>query len=958
MNLKQSTAALCLVLAHAVSAFAVNTYPVALQQPPVTSHVTQTYDAATGIYNIHVDENPFGDDSSRPTISFAEITEILPEYAKTLAFEYKSTHSSGPMKFVCYKLVTANGLTKTYSLDAPLVATDTWETYRIPVGSYRGKPNNYGERLNGQYQDLIFTQLITGANLQIRNIRYEDEEVPYTDVTVTPDRPAVIEAENFNLSGKAALTHASRQKPRSQGKYISPTPGQFPIYAFTSVDYIQQNVSNDFMTNMKATADLMNKKYRDMEACGINITEGGTYPAIDRCFLFDGLSEFNGYQANLHEGITNLNFMIRGGVHEEDVIRRAMQSPRCVGYHIIDEPHVTGFNGCNIPAAASKANFVRNIDDSRLLYGNLLHINTIPSDIGATSYDDYVTQYAEKTGMGVLSYDYYAVRIYGPDAETDKPASPDNCILMPNFFMNMEVISKLSKYYNIPWWGFSMAQGSGLHTNPSSVYMPGNYRYPSPFEDGMRVQIFSLLCYGAQGIQYWPYAAHGEQPDGPCNPDGSLNPSYYYAKAINTEIKALTWVFLGAEMLRVGHTNDVTPVGCLRLTKAIMPDGVADVTTSGSGMPVSTLQNGSNLFMMAVNPDLWNEQDITVTLEKDAKQVLPDGSTVAVSAGKHTVTLKPGRYLIYLLDENAPELDNYTSPNPVYDNYRGDISDVAITADTSASNGFYLPDMGTTRWGNYSLPTPLDETRTITREQAVENWGAWYAYTFEVAEDMTADISIGHSVPWNEYGRVAATGAAPGVSYTIQGEPALNWPKQYAASLTLSIDGETLIPAQQSRPVAPDTFDEDGSEYNAILADKSRWTSTAGDENLYLYPYAGGDNDITPRYNETPDYRGVRLKAGTHRIVIKSNCYPWNFDNILISPTDMSGIAGISGDNGTHLKATAVKGGILIETEGDFTIYNLAGVAVASGNGSEVVNLNAGFYIVAADKTSIKVIVK
>lgn len=958
MNLKLTSAALCIMLAQTLCAFAANTYPVTLQQPPSTTHVTQTYDAATGIYSIHVDENPFGDDAGRPTISFAELTEILPDYAKTLAFDYKSTHASGPMKFICYKLVTPSGITRTYALENTLEATDDWKTYRIPVGSYRGRPTNYGERVNGQYQDLIFTQLITGADLQICNIRYEDEEVPYVALTLTPDKPMVIEAENFNLSGKASLTHASRQKPHIRGKYISPTPGQFPIYAFTSVDYVQQNVSDDFMTNMKATADLMNKKYRDMEACGINITEGGTYPAIDRCFLFDGLDEFNGYQANLHEGITNLNFMIRGGVHEEDVVRRAMQSPRCVGYHIIDEPHVTGFNGCNIPAAASKSNFVRNIDDSRLLYGNLLHINTIPGDIGATSYDDYVRQYIEQTGMGVLSYDYYAVRIYGPDAETDKPASPDNCILMPNFFMNMEVISKLSKYYNIPWWGFTLAQGGGLRTNPSSVYMPGNFRYPAPFEDGMRVQIFSLLCYGAQGIQYWPYAAHGVQPDGPCNADGTLNPSYYYAKAINTEIKALTWVFLGADMLHVGHTNAVTPDGCVRLTKAIMPQGVSDVTTSGNGMPVSTLQNGSNLFMMAVNPDLWNEQDITVTLDKDAKQVLPDGSTVAVSAGTHTTTLRPGRYLIYLLDENVPELDDYVSPAPVYDNYRSDIADVAITANSSASNGFYLPDMGTTGWSNYSLFTPIDETRAITREQAVENWGAWYAYTFDVAEDMTVDISIGHSVPWSEYGRVAATGALPGASYTIEGEPTLNWPKQYAASMTMSIDGEILTPTQLSRPIAPDTFDENGNEFNAILADKSLWTSTEGDDNLYFYPLAGGNNDITPRYNDTPDYRGIELKAGTHRIVVKSNSYPWNFDNILIAPTELTGIGNIAGESTAQLKATAVNDGILVEAEGAFTVYNLAGVAVASGNGSKVVDLNAGFYIVAAGKTSVKVIVK
>ena len=710
---------------------------------------------------------------------------------------------------------------------------------------------------------------------------------------------------------------------------------------------------------MAATAALMNKKYRDMAAAGFNITEGGAYSAIDRCFLYDGLTEFNGYQANLHDGCGNLKMIIRHG-EDGDVVRQAMKSTRLAGYHTKDEPHVKDISG-----VAGIAKRIKAIDNSKLLYGNLLHMNTVPGDIGASSYDDYVQKYIEQTGMGVLSYDYYAVRTMGDIVDlnpSEHPEiytpTPEHTFLMPNFFMNMEIISKMAKYYNMKWWGFTRAMSGLRRVNPSSVYCKGNFLYPAPTEDHMRVQAFSLLAYGAQGLQYWPYVNCDGCYDAPCNADGSLNPSYYYAKAINTEVKALTWVFLGAEMLHVGHTNDVTPDGCVRLTKNIMPAGVSEVVTSGQGMPVSTLQNGTNLFMMAVNPDLWNAQDITVTLDKAAKQVLPDGTTTDVAAGTHKTNLAPGRYLIYLLDENAPELDHHVSPAPVYDNYRSDVTDVPFTANPAASNGFYLPDMGTNSWTNYSLITPIEESRTITRDQAFRNWGAWYAYTFDVAEDMTVDISIGHSVPWSEYGRVASVGAKPGVSYTIEGEPELNWPKQYAASMTLSIDGETIIPAHSIRPSVPEMFDENGAEFNAILADKSRWIPTDGDENLYFWPKAGGDNDVTPVYNAAPDYRGVTLTAGTHRIVVRSNCYPWNFDAIKIAPADMSGIDNVTGDTAATLKATGVNGGILVETDAAFAIYNLSGVQVAGGQGSSLVDLAAGLYIVVADKTSVKVLVK
>lgn len=941
----------------AAAAFAFQSYPVALQAPP-SSAVTQTYDAATGIYNIHVDENNFGEDATRPAIRFAALTEPLPEYAKTLAFEYKATKACGEQKFVAYNLMSSGKNVLRITISTRMEASDEWETYRIPIAKYRGNPRLYGDKA-GQYQDLIFMDFITGTDVQIRNIRYEDREVPFAEVMVTPLGEVLIEAENFNQSGEDGLTHASRQRQRAQSKYVSPTPGQIPIYAFTSIDYVQQNVSDDFMTNMKATADLMNKKYRDMEAAGFNITEGGAYSGIDYCFLYDGSDGFNGYQANLHDGIENLKMFIRSGVDNSDVVRDAMGSDRLGAYVISDEPHLTGFGGHNVAGVAEKTERVRNIDNSRLLYGNLLHINTIPSDIGAKSYDEYVTEYMDKTGMGVLSYDYYAVRIYGPDIDNDNPATPENCILMPNFYMNMEVISKYSKFYNVPWWGFTMAQSSGRHDNPSSVYHPGeSYRYPSPREEAMRVQIFSLLCYGAQGIQYWPYMSCDGRTDGPVNADGSFNPAYHYAKNINTEVKALTWVFLGAEMLRVGHTNAETPPGCLRLTKDIMPDGVTAVTTSGNGMPVSTLQNGKNLFMMAVNPDLFFDQDITVTLENKAKRVLPDGTTTDLAAGQHKFTLGAGGYLIILLDENRTPLDDYRSPAPVFDRYRADATNVAITANPAVSNGYYLPDMGTHSWRNYSLQTPIEETRTITVEQAEENWGAWYAYTVEVPEEMDADIYIGHSVPWSEYGRVVAEGAAPGISYSIEGNPGLDWPKRYAASMTLSLDGETLVPAQDMRPETPAVFDEAGAEFNAILADKSRWISTEGDNNLYFWPKAGGDNDITPRYNEKADYANVHLTAGTHRFVVKSNCYPWNFDNIRITPADNSSVALTGDDTATWLRAYAADGVIAIDTDGAYSVYTPAGAPVASGKGDARIEAAPGIYIVAGANKTVKLIVK
>ena len=192
MNLKVFTTTVCMALSGALyPMLAMQTYPVGLQTPPETSKVTQSYDEATGIYTIHVNENSFGDDSSRPTIRFAELTEPLPDYARTLAFEFKATKPCGQQKFFMYKLYNGN-LKLNFTIDSRMEASDEWTTYRIPVGDYVDRKTALYGKKAGQYQDLVFMDFVTGTALMIRNIHYEGEEIPFADVTVKAGQTSLI----------------------------------------------------------------------------------------------------------------------------------------------------------------------------------------------------------------------------------------------------------------------------------------------------------------------------------------------------------------------------------------------------------------------------------------------------------------------------------------------------------------------------------------------------------------------------------------------------------------------------------------------------------------------------------------------------------------------------------------------------------------------------------------------
>lgn len=916
-------------------------YPMTIiEELPAGSTFNKVYDEATATWTLTCENNDGG--ALVPSVRLNTITEKVPAQYTSLCFEYRSTHELNNAQLIMYKVFMGSA-TQYLSFPSPVRKTGEWQTYRLDVTTQRS--SNACRLLNkaGQYQDLIFRDMPVGAVLEIRNIRYDENEFPFADVMIAPGATALVEAENFNVSASQVGGHTSRQTeiPAENVFYKHPSGKYFPIYAWGSVDF--EGGMGD------KAPDFLHEQYKELWECGFTVTQGTAWPGVDKAFLFDG-QEVNGVKVNLREG-TELTMICKAGLNGYGEISSTVPagkgSDRLAGWFIMDEPHKKHF-----AEMRSKVENVRAFDKDHILYGNLLNINTDMAAIGFKNYDEYVNEFMRTVGTGFLSFDYYPVRERDDNGEI---------YIEPTFFENLEIISKLSKYYGTEFWAFA-------HSVASECFTPGVH-YPVPEEDHMRVQIFGNLAYGAQGVQYFtykcprPYDGYNYH-DAPIDLNNERTPVWYMVQNINRDIHALTWVFLGADMLRVGHTNAETPSGCARLTAQMLPAGVKSVTSDGPGLCVSMLQNGSNLFMMVLNPDIHKTQNATIVTDAAMKQVLIDGSVAAVEAGEKKYELTPGHFVIYLVSENETPLPEYETPKYERSDYRFDSSDVIVTADAAASNGYYLPNMGIDSWGNYSLYRASNAGRTISRENAIANWGSSFNYTVEVAADMDVDISVSRAVPWNQYGVVAAVGVEPGFEYVIDGKPSLNWPKQYAASMTLAIDGEELVPTDQPlRPAAPAVYTEDGAEFNAILADRGRWTSTREDDGsasttLYFWPKAGGDNTTVPAYGEQPDYKRVRLTAGTHKLTVTSLCYPWHFDNIRIAPAGDSSVENIGIDK-VPFKATGISGAIVVETTGAFTVYNLSGMSVAAAEGTSTINVPAGVYLVAAaDGRTVKVAVR
>lgn len=868
-------------------------YPMKISEIPLTSGFSSDYDPETDTWTLTCETNDGG--AYLPVIRLNTITEQVPDQYTSLCFDYRSTDDINTIDMVMYKVFLGSA-TRTYEFDRTMKATDEWKTFRVDLAAQRTATTVRFLNKAGQYQDIRFLGLPVGGAIQIRNIRYDVNEFPFKDLSISYEGESLIEAEDFNGAADTKAGHSSRhnQLPELNTFYTHPTGKYFPIYAWGSVDF--EGGKGD-----EAPAFLQ-KQYQELWDCGFTITQGTAWPGVDKAFLFDG-QEVNGVKINLREG-TELSMICKAGLSNyseiQSTVSSAKSSDRLGGWFIMDEPHRKHF-----PQMTQKVNWIREFDTEHILYGNLLNISTDMSAIGFTSYDEYVHTFMREVGTGFISYDYYPVRQYDDTKEI---------YIEPDFFNNLEIVSKLAKYYNTSFWAFA-------HSVASNCGKAG-VSYPTPEENHMRVQIFGNLAYGAQGVQYFTYKCPNPYDgytyyDAPIDVNNEKTPVWYMVQNINRDIHALTWVFLGAEFLRAGHTNAETPVGCTRLTKDMLPDGINSVTSDGQGVCVSLLKNGKNLFMMVLNGDIHNAQKVTVKKEIAVKRVLMDGTTEAEAAGSKEYELTPGHFVLYLVSEDEPETEVADVPFYETSDYRDDADDVFITPDQNASGGHYISAMGDPRWNGYSAILPTNGDRTISREEAISNWGAVFNYTITVPVDMDVDISVKHAVPWSEYGRVASIGVEPGYQYAIDGNPALNWPKQYAASMTLAIDGNELTPFNQPlRPSVPAVFSEDGTEFDAILADKDRWISTKEADGsvsnvLYFWPESGSDDGLTSVYNETPDYRDVKLKAGTYKLTVTSLCYPWHFDNLRITPAGVQ--SGID----------------IIETDGravDNRIFNLLGI--------------------------------
>ncbi|MDR1527079.1 MAG: Ig-like domain-containing protein [Dysgonamonadaceae bacterium] len=302
-------------------------------------------------------------------------------------------------------------------------------------------------------------------------------------------------------------------------------------------------------------------------------------------------------------------------------VKRLMNHQGLDGYLIQDEPKAPDFPYLNELVQQVKA-----IDDKHFCLINLNPIYQQPH-LGTSTYREYVHRSIVEAPTEFVSFDNY------PIWYSDGIRS-----VMEDWYENIEIIADEAHRAGKVFWAYTLTAS--------------HYSYPVPTLNDMRLQVFSYLIYGAQGLMYFMWST-GNTIDFrsvPVTPSGEKTESYPVMVQINNEIKGLTPVFQDADFLWVRHTGDPRiPQGTTRLDNSELPPVIKSlhIATPGFGAAVSLLENKGFGYLVVLNRNINNSITVQAEVAANVKTVAKDGVSTTIGTGVKNYTLAPGDLYIY-----------------------------------------------------------------------------------------------------------------------------------------------------------------------------------------------------------------------------------------------------------------------------------------------------------------------
>lgn len=302
----------------------------------------------------------------------------------------------------------------------------------------------------------------------------------------------------------------------------------------------------------------------------------------------------------------------------ENTVKALRGHPALAGYYLRDEPAAADFD-----KLGEWAKRIRAADADHPCYVNLFPNYAVDAQLGTGGYQQYLDAFIAKVPVTFISFDHYPVVGHA---------------LRPEWYENLEQVSAAAKKSGKPFWAFALA----VAHDP----------YPIATLEHLRLQVFSNLACGAQGIQYFTYWTQKSSVwnfhEGPIGLDGKKTAVYDRVRQVNGEIKNLSAVFKDAVVSHAGHTGTL-PRGT-RAYQPVVP--VEKMDTGGKGALISHLTKGTRRAVAVVNRDFLQALPLALTFDgtPGLREFRKDGTTVEITGREWKTTLTPGDMAVVVWD--------------------------------------------------------------------------------------------------------------------------------------------------------------------------------------------------------------------------------------------------------------------------------------------------------------------
>ena len=278
--------------------------------------------------------------------------------------------------------------------------------------------------------------------------------------------------------------------------------------------------------------------------------------------------------------------------------------PSLYAYNVWDEPELFEY-----PEMRRRIMEIYKHDTIHPCYVNLFP-NYGWDDWVEERYLETLRHYLRTVPVSFLSFDYYPVVM-----------RDGNRTVRDAWYHNLEDIRTAANEAGVPIWSFALAKPH----NP----------YPWPTLADLRLQHFSNLVYGAVAFQYFTTRTIVWNNE-------TVDAVYPLVKQVNTELKQMEPLFLGADIKDIWHTGDSIPRGTKALTS--YPTGITRIQTEGEGCVVSYFTNKGKQYVALVNRSCTATTTLDIEFATEAMHIAKDGTESPVET---SYTIEAGDIRIF-----------------------------------------------------------------------------------------------------------------------------------------------------------------------------------------------------------------------------------------------------------------------------------------------------------------------